>query len=124
MPHELCLTLLPTSHEIRILATAGSSDLLLARLAPATEPRHRWAAPMLVEALSLWQGQPVRVVISADAQDYLYPLGLGDALGLGKSSAHYVVDILEPHETARGRRLRGLGDFRDARRQLRLVWSR
>jgi hypothetical protein len=123
-PHELCLTLLPTPHEIRILATDGPTDLIMARLAPATDSRHRWAAPMLVEALSLWQGRPVRVVISADAQDYLYPLGLGDSLGLGASSAHYVVDVLEPREAARGRRLRGLGNFRDARRQLRLVWSR
>lgn len=79
---------------------------------------------MLIEALSLWQGRPVRVVISADAQDYLYPLGLGDGLGLGVSSAHYVVDIVEPRGARRDRRLRGLGDFRDARRQLRLVWSR
>lgn len=123
-PHELCLTLLPTPHEIRILATDGPTDLLMARLSPATESRHRWAAPMLVESLALWQGRPVRVVISADAQDYLYPLGLGDALGLGASSGHYVVDILEPREPARRRRLRGLGDFRDARQQLRLVWSR
>lgn len=123
-PHELRVTLLPTPHEIRILATDGPSDLLMARLAPATESRHRWAAPMLMEAIALWQGRPARVVISADAQDYLYPLGLGDALGLGASSAHYVVDVLDPPETRRGRRLRGLGDFREARRQLRLVWSR
>jgi hypothetical protein len=79
---------------------------------------------MLVEALSLWQGRPIRVVISADAQDYLYALGLGDALGLGASAAHYVVDIVEPREKVRARRLRGLGDFRDARRQLKLVWSK
>lgn len=123
-PHELRLTLLPTPRETRILATDGPTDLMIARLAPATESRHRWAAPMLVEALALWQGRPVHVVISADAQDYLYPLGMGDALGLGANSAHYVVDVLERPETHRARRLRGLGDFRDARRQLRLVWSR
>ena len=123
-PEETRLTLIPTPNETRILATAGMDDLLMARLCPAKEPRHRWAAPMLIEALSLWQGRPVRVVISAESEDYLYSLGLGDAIGLGASNAHYVVDVVDPREVLRGRRLRGLGDFRDARRQLRLVWSR
>lgn len=120
---ETRLTLIPSPHEIRLLMTEGPDDRLLARLPPVTSSRQRWAAPMLIEALSLWQGRPVRVVISADAQDYLYPLGLVDGLGLGVSTAHYAVDVIEP-ERHRGRRLRGLGDFREARRQLRLVWSR
>ncbi|HMQ65772.1 MAG TPA: hypothetical protein PJ992_05735 [Arachnia sp.] len=122
-PDETRLILIPSPSETRLLMTEGPDDLLLAKLAPVTSVRHRWAGPMLLEALSLWQGRPVRVVISAAAQDYLYPLGLADGLGLGTSTAHYVVDVTEP-ERIRGRRLRGLGDFREARRQLRLVWSR
>jgi hypothetical protein len=121
---ETRLTLIPRRDETRVLVTEGLRDVLLARLPPPAEPRHRWAAPMLIEAVSLWQGHPVRVVISADDQDYLYPLGLGDALGLASSSAHYVVDVVDPRETPRASRLRGLGNFREARRQLRLVWSR
>ena len=35
---------------------------------------------------------------------------------------HYEFAWVDPR--ARGRRVRGLGDFRDVRRQLRLVWSR
>ena len=120
---ETRLTLIPSAQETRLLMTEGPDDRLIARLAPITEVRHRWAAPMLIEALSLWQSRPVRVVISADAQDYLYPLGLADGLGIGSTTAHYVVDVVE-RERPRPRRLRGLGDFRDARRQLRLVWSR
>ena len=122
-PDETRLTLIPSSTETRLLMTEGVDDRLLARLAPVTSARHRWAAPMLIEALSLWQGRPVRVVISAAASDYLYPLGLADGLGLGVSTAHYVINVVEP-ERARGHRLQGLGDFREARRQLRLVWSR
>lgn len=121
MPDETRLILIPSP--TRLLMTEGPDDLLLAKLAPVTSVRHRWAGPMLLEALSLWQGRPVRVVISAAVQDYLYPLGLADGLGLGVSTAHYVVDVTEPARI-RGRRLRGLGDFREARRQLRLVWSR
>lgn len=122
MRGETRLTIIPRPTETRILMTEGPDDLLVAKLAPVTEVRHRWAAPMLIEALSMWQSRPVRVVMSADAQDFLYPLGLGDGLGLGVSSAHYVVEILE--RGRRPHRIRGLGELRDARRQLRLVWSR
>ncbi len=122
MRGETRLTIIPRHAETRILMTEGADDLLIARLAPVSEVRHRWAAPMLIEALSLWQSRPVRVVISADAQDYLYPLGLGDGLGVGVSCAHYVVEIVDRARPP-ARRIRGLGDFRDARRQLRLVWS-
>jgi hypothetical protein len=124
MTDELRLTIVPCASETRILMTAGPDDLLMARLAPVTSAHHRWAAPMLLQALSTWQDRPVRVVLSADAEDCLYSLGLSDGMGLGDHSLHYVVDILEPRADQRGRRLRGLGDFRDARRQLRLVWSR
>ncbi len=123
MRNEIRLTMIPRPTETRILMTEGAHDILVARLAPVSEVRHRRAAPMLLEALSLWESRPVRVVISADAQDCLYPLGLGDGLGLGASTAQYVVEIVDPARP-RGRRLRGLGDFREARQQLRLVWSR
>jgi hypothetical protein len=118
---EFRLTIVPRRHETRILMTEGPDDVLVARLGPVTSAHHRWAAPMLLEALSLWQGRPLRVVLSAESEDYLCSLGIVDGLGLGVSSLHYVVDIVDPREVRRGRRLRGVGDFRDARRQLQLV---
>jgi hypothetical protein len=124
MTDEIRLTIVPRPTETRILMTEGPDDVLMARLGPVTAAHHRWAAPMLIEALATWQGRPVRVVLSADAEDYLYGLGLSDGLGLGNHALHYVVDVVDPREERRGRRLRGLGDFRDARRQLQLVWSR
>ena len=39
---------------------------------------------MLLEALSLWQGRPQRVVLSAESEDSLCSLGLADGLGLGE----------------------------------------
>jgi hypothetical protein len=124
MTDELRLTIVPSPNETRILMTQGPDDLLMARLAPVTAAHNRWAAPMLLQALASWQGRPVRVVLSADAEDYLYGLGLSEGVGLGDHTLHYVVDVVDPAETRRGHRLRGLGDFRDARRQLQLVWSR
>lgn len=124
MTDEIRLTIVPRPTETRILMTQGPDDVLMARLGPVTAAHHRWAAPMLIEALATWQARPVRVVLSADAEDYLYGLGLSDGLGLGNQALHYVVDVIDPREERRGRRLRGLGDFRDARRQLQLVWSR
>jgi hypothetical protein len=118
---ELRLTIVPREQETRILMTEGPDDVLVARLRPVTAAHHRWAAPMLLEALSHWQGRPLRVVLSAESEDYLYSLGLCDGLGLGVSALHYAVDIVDPREARRGRRLRGVGDFRDARRQLQLV---
>jgi hypothetical protein len=124
MSDESRLTIVPRSSETRILMTEGPHDVLMARLAPVTAAHHRWAAPMLLQALSTWQGRPLRVVLSADAEDYLYSLGLSDGLGLGEHALHYVVDVVDPRAARRGRRLRGMGDFRDARRQIQLAWPR
>jgi len=121
---EIRLTIVPSTRETRILMKDGPDDVLVARLAPVTQAHHRWAAPMLLEALSLWQGRPLCAVLSADAEDYLWSLGLSDGLGLSASTQHYRVDVVEPRAPRRGRRLGQLGELRDARRQLSLVWSR
>lgn len=124
MTDEIRLTIVPRASETRILMTEGPDEVLMARLAPVTAAHPRWAAPMLLQALATWQGRPVRVVLSADAEDYHHDLGLTEGLGLGDHTLHYVVDVVDPREVRRGRHLRGLGDFRDARRQLQLVWPR
>jgi hypothetical protein len=125
MNDELRLTIVPRSLDTQILMTEGPDDLLMARLAPVKpNHHHRWAAPMLLQALSTWQDRTVRVVLSAEREDYLYSLGLSEGLGLGEHALHYIVDVVDPSVARRGRRLRGLGDFRDARRQLQFVWPR
>ena len=107
MADEMRFTIIPRSSETHILMTEGPDDALMALLAPVTAAHHRWAAPMLLQALATWQGRPVRVALSADAEDSLYSLGLSE--GLGDYALHYVVDVVDPGATRRGRRLRGLG---------------
>lgn len=121
---EIVVTMVPTSTETRLLMMHGPDEVMRARLSPITQAHPRWATPMLLEALALWYGQRLRVVLSADAEDCLYELGLGDGLGVTASSMHYAIEVPAPRKRPPGRRLRGLGDFREARRQLRLVWLR
>ena len=121
MPSEVIVTMVPTRSETRLLVTVGQDEVMKARLGPA-DRMHRRAAPMLLEAIALWYQQRVHAVISAGAAAPSTDLGLADGLGYGVDTVHYDVAWVDPH--ARGRRLRGLGDFRDVRRQLRLVWSR
>jgi hypothetical protein len=112
-----------TRSETRVLVTLGADEVLKARLGPAAKI-HRLAAPMLLEAVALWYQQRAFTVISADADAISSDLGLSDGLGYGVDTVHYEVEWVDPRARHRGRRVRGLGDFRDVRRQLRLVWSR
>lgn len=122
MESDLLVTIVPTRTETRMLVTVGRDEVLKARLAPATRTHPR-ATPMLLEAMALWYQKRAHAVISVGADAALSDLGLADGLGGGIETVHYEVDWVAPAQP-RGRRIRGLGDFRDVRRQLRLVWSR
>ncbi len=55
----------PGSMATRVLAMHGPSDTILkARF--AREPSHPRAVAMLLEAIALWQGVPVRAAFAAD----------------------------------------------------------
>jgi hypothetical protein len=116
-------TMIPTRSETKILVTVGRDEVLKARLSPASQI-HRSAAPMMMEALALWYDQRVYVVISAGDDAISSDLGLSEGLGYGAQTLHYEVEWVDPRARRRGRRVRGLGDFRDVRRHLQLVWSR
>ncbi len=121
MPSDVIVTMVPTRSETRLLVTVGQDEVMKARLGPA-DRMHRRAAPILLEAIALWYQKRVHAVISAGVDAPSSDLGLADGLGYGVDTVHYEVAWVDPR--ARGRRVRGLGDFRDVRRQLRLVWSR
>lgn len=121
---ELRLTIVPGAQETRFLMTEGPDDVLLARLRPVTQANHRWAAPMLLEALATWQGRPLRVVLSADADGLLVRDGPLRGSGARRERCTTWSTWSTRAMCGTWRRLRGVGDFRDARRQLRLVWSR
>jgi hypothetical protein len=78
---------------------------------------------MLLEAIALWYQQRVQAVSSVGVNAASSDLGLADGLGYGLETVHYEVAWVDPR-APRGRRVRALGDFREVRRQLRLVWSR
>jgi hypothetical protein len=100
------LVIKPSSTTTRLLLTANE-DLLRATLPP---PRHPHAASTLLMGLSRWLQQPLSVVICADEPASSFGLNLCDDFGFGAETAHYQVEILDPH-----RRRRGLGSFRDLR---------
>jgi hypothetical protein len=114
---ELVMTISATSRETRVLLTQGPDEMLKARLRAVATPAHRFAGPMLCEAMALWHDQRVRAVVSAESEETLFALGLCDGLGVARAPLHYVVQPLFIDEPPRrGQRLPGLGDFRAERR--------
>lgn len=116
--NKITVTIVPTIESTRILATRGSDEILKARLGPPFQV-HRWAAPMLLESLSLWFQRPLRVVLAAESEEISSGLGLSDGFGFGVKTVHYEVEVVERKRKRRGARIEGVGDFHDVR-QLRL----
>jgi hypothetical protein len=108
---ELVMTIGATARETRVLLTHGPDEVMKARLGAVSKPAHRFAGPMLCEAMALWHDQRVRAVVSAESEDILFALGLCDGLGIAHATLHYVVQPLSEDPPRRGRRLLGLGDF-------------
>lgn len=108
-----------TARQTRILVHDETGDRMLAQLPPLASARHPRALPTLLEALALWCGQVVSVVISVDELFDWQRSGLSDALDYGTETIFYTVEIV-PLERERGRgqrpkRLRGLGSFASER---------
>ena len=108
---KLVMTIAATASETRILLTQGPDEVLKARLRAVATPAHRFAGPMLCEAMALWHDQRVHAVVSAESEDILFALCLCDGLGVAHCTLHYVVHPLPENGSRRGRRLTGLGDF-------------
>jgi hypothetical protein len=73
---ELVMTIAATARETRILLMQGPDEVMKARLRAVSMPAHRFAGPMLCEAMALWHDQRVRAVVSAESEDVLFALGL------------------------------------------------
>lgn len=118
MTTDLTMVIDPSPSETRLLLTKGSEEVLKARLGPASRT-HRWAAPMLLEAIALWYQRPVRAVLCVGATRSSSDLDLWEGLGYGRSTALYEVEVLDPRERPRVRlSAQRLGDFRDLRRAM------
>lgn len=115
-------TLRMASRELKLLVTSPTGDDLIKARLPVP-PAHPRGLLTLLEGVALWSGEPLYVVISAgeqlDARD-----GAQWCEDLWPAESSLVTfDFATPPARAR-RPLRGVGDFRDVRRQLRLVWPK
>jgi hypothetical protein len=106
-------TITATADETRILVEDASGDRLLARLPSLPCAAHPRALPCLVEALALWSGTKVHVVLYADERFSWENSGLSDALSFGIDTLFFEVEVvpLEPRRRRTAKRLTGLGSF-------------
>lgn len=116
-------TALITSSDLKLRVTnAMGEDLIKARL--PRMPLHPRALVTMLEGVALWSGEPLGVVISAtDPRDDWFGSEAWHEAVWPSESPLVQLDFEIRQRRAR-RRIRGVGDFRDVRHQLRLVWSR
>lgn len=114
-------TTLRIDKDMRLLVRSPrGDDLIKARL--PIHSAHPRALLTMLEGIALYSGEPICAAISATAQgDWLGAEPWGEDLWPGESQL--VQFDFVPAPGAR-RRLRGVGDFRDVRQQLRLFRSR
>lgn len=114
--NSIWMGIAPSSETTRVIAMVGPSEpILKARL--ATDPRHPRALATLLEAVALWQGQPVRAALCADGPGGSCDSNLYREAFLDDGGALYSVAWVPGCEHRRRRtRLSGLGNFRDLER--------
>jgi len=97
-----------------LLVTSEVGDVLKARL--PLSPSHPRALLTLLEGLSLWDGEPLSVVVSASdsSADWASSGLFGGELYPGESQ---LVQFHVGRRDCRAQRLRGVADFRRVRRR-------
>jgi hypothetical protein len=115
------VVMIPSSTRTRVLLSHGPDELLRALLPSPSQMRHERSAVTFLEGLSLWLDAKLRVVLSVDAREAGFCLGLTNELGVGLCSLYFDVEIHDRRaRRGRGQRIRGIGDFTDLR-QLHLL---
>ena len=115
------VVIVPSATRTRVLVTEGSDELLRAVLPSPSRVRHERATTTFLEGLALWLDAKLHVVLSVDAKEAGFCLGLTDEMGVGVRSVFFDVEVRDRRfRRSPGRRIRGIGDFADLR-QLRLV---
>jgi hypothetical protein len=111
----------PSATRTRVLLSHGPDELLRAILPSPSQLRHERGAIAFLQGLSLWFDAKLHVVLSVDAKEVGFCLGLTDEMGIGMRSVYFDVEVRDRRaRRRRGQRIRGIGDFADLR-QLRLV---
>lgn len=119
---SLWSTTLRISADMKLVTSPESDDLIKARL-PLEAPHPRALLTML-EGIALFSGVAPCTVVSAGTHREHWldsEQGCNDLSPAERPLVHS--DLALPPPRAR-RRLRGVGDFREVRQQLRLVWPR
>lgn len=114
---HLWMGIVPDPMDTRVLVLDGPDDTLLQARLPHG-PQHPRAVEALAEAIALWAGRPVRVVLAAHGPgSFCATRPWLDTFDEITRSAlyeiHFVTDPVAPREP---HRLGELGDFRDLRR--------
>jgi len=108
----------PGSETTRVIAMAAPGDTIL-KAQLAKDPKHPRALATLLEAIALWQGQPVRAALCADAGGLSCDSNICREAFLDDGGALYsVVWIPAGAHRQRRHRIHGLGNFRDLERLL------
>jgi hypothetical protein len=111
---RLLMVILPSREVTKILMLRGEQELLRATL--DLRPRSDEAALRLLEALSMWFGQSIEVVLGVeDPFDSSSMLGLDDGFGFGTQNLSCDVNVVALRRRRGTGRLR-LGDFAELHR--------
>jgi hypothetical protein len=99
MNNEPWMVWSPSAESTRVMVRRGEEILLKAKLSPG--PSHPRAAQWLMEAIALWEGAPVRGVISADGGGATYAKSFWDAVGMDFGGALYSLRLwgCEPRDS-------------------------
>jgi hypothetical protein len=116
-------TTLRIDKDLKLLVTSPEGDDLIKARLPI-RPQHPRALLTLLEGVALFSGEPLYVVMSVgDEVECWVGVEHWSELLWPTESPLVQFDFATPPAHPR-RTLRGVGDFRTVRRQLRLVWSR
>lgn len=113
-------TVTVSSCTTRVLVQDSLGDVLLARLG-SIDRAHHYALRMLLEAVALWEQQPLGVVLCADDSCDWHRAGLFEAIGVARETALLKVELVpcELRPLRRATRPTGLGSFARERGFLR-----
>ena len=106
----------PGSDTTRVIAMAGPSETIL-KAQLAKDPLHPRALATLLEAVALWQGQPVRAALCADAGGLSCDSNICREAFLEDGGALFsLVWVPAGAHRQRRHRLHGVGNFQDLER--------
>lgn len=106
----------PSSGATRVIAMTGPSETIL-KAQLASDPKHPRAFATLLEAIALWQGQPVRAALCADAAGLSFDSNLyREAFSADGGALYSVVWVPAGVRRRRKDRLHGVGYFQDLER--------